>query len=307
MKKIYNANMQKNKVVTIPEAVKKFVKPDISIYLAGFAYSEPFAFVYEIIRQKNKNLFVIKTSGGLMVDMLLGAGCIKKLLISHVWNSVGPVPAHNFRRTFEKKKAEVELEEMSFGVLTLALFAAAHHLPFMPTQPILGSGQFTHRGWMGKKKYGVVKNPFNKNENVVLVPPVKPQLGIFHVQRADEDGNAQVTGPLAELKVSAAASDEIILSAEEIVSRKEIKKYPESTIIPSFCVKAVCHTPYGGHPSDVYGYYHRDIDFYSDYGKWSKTKESFQAFLKEWIYDTKNHDGYIKKLGKERLKKIAAK
>lgn len=299
--------MRKSKVTAIHDAVKKYVKPAIPIYLAGFAYSEPFAFAHEILRQKKKNLFVIKTSGGLMMDMLLGAGCIKKLLISHVWNSVGPVPAHNFRRAMENKKSDIQLEEMSFGVLTLALFAAAHHLPFMPTQPLLESGQFTHRGWMGKKKYGVVKNPFNKNEKVVLVPPVKPQLGIFHVQRADEDGNAQVTGPLAELTISAAACDRIILSAEEIVARKEIKKYPESTIIPSFCVDAVCHAPYGGHPSDMYGYYHRDIDFYSDYGKWSKTEESFNAFLRDWIHGTKNHEGYVKKLGKERLRKIAAK
>ncbi len=290
--------MKKNKLATIRDAVKKHVKPGVSIYLAGFAYSEPFAFTHEIIRQKKRNLFIIKTSGGLMVDMLIGAGCIQKLLISHVWNSVGPVPAHNFRRAFEKKKSHIELEEMSFGVLTMALFAAAHHLPFMPVQDIKDSGQFAKRGWMKKNKYAIVKNPFNKKENVVLVPPVKPQLGIFHAQRADEDGNAQVTGPLAELKISAAACDRIILSAEEIVSRKEIKKHPENTIIPSFCVDAVCRAPYGGHPSDVYGTYHRDIDFYRDYGKWSKTEENFKAFLKEWIFDVKNHDGYIKKLRK---------
>lgn len=293
------AEMIKSKLSTLQEAVKKYVKPDITLYLAGFAYSEPFAFAHEIIRQKKKNLYVIKTSGGLMVDMLLGAGCIKKLLISHAWNSVGPVPAYNFRRTFETKNPKVQLEEMSFGVLTLALFAAAHHLPFMPVQPLIESGQFKYRGWMGKNKYAVMKNPFNKKEKVVLVPPVKPQLGIFHVQRADEDGNAQVSGPLAELKISAAACDRIILSAEEIVLRKEIKKHPENTIIPSFCVDAVCRAPYGGHPSDVYGYYHRDIEFYRDYGKWSKTEGSFHLFLKEWIFETKNQDGYVKKLAKK--------
>ena len=53
-------------------------------------------------------------------------------------------------------------------------------------------------------------------------------------------------------------------------------------------------------------YYLVFIDFYSDYGKWSKTEEGFRQFVQDYIMNVENHDGYVKKLGKGRLKKIAA-
>jgi glutaconate CoA-transferase subunit A len=294
-----------NKVISLKEAVKKYIKPNQKIYISGFAYQESFAFVYEMIRQNKKNLFIIKTSGGLLVDMLIGAKCVKKLLVSHVWNSVGPVPAYNFRRVIEGKlNYKIELEELSFGVLTLAFFAGATGLPFIPTTPVQGTGHFTYRTFLGEDKFKLIKNPFGK-EKVCVVKPIKPDIGIIHVQRADENGNSQILGPLAELKYASNACNKLIVTTEEIVSKKLIKKEPEKTVILGDYVEAVIKVPFGGHPSDVYKYYHRDIDFYKFYGEISRTEDGFKKFLNEWIINVKDHKQYLKKLGEKRIKKIS--
>ena len=36
----------------------------------------------------------------------------------------------------------------------------------------------------------------------------------------------------------------------------------------------------------------------------TKTEEDFKAFLQEWVYDIKNNDEYIDKLGASRLTKL---
>jgi len=65
-------------------------------------------------------------------------------------------------------------------------------------------------------------------------------------------------------------------------------------------VDAVCHVPYACHPSYAQGYYDRDNAFYMAWDKVSKTKESVQAWLDEWVYGTKNHEEYWQKLGAEK-------
>ena len=40
------------------------------------------------------------------------------------------------------------------------------------------------------------------------------------------------------------------------------------------------------------------------YDKVTQTEEDFKAFTKEWIYDIKNHDEYLDKLGASRLTKL---
>lgn len=300
-------SMTNSKLLTLSQLISQFVKPNISIYLGGFAFQEPFAAAYEIIRQKKKALYIIKSSGGLMVDMLIGAGCIMKLFATHVWNSVGPVPAQNFRRVMQGNvKQKLQFEEVSFGVFSSMLFAGAYNLPFIPTTPVGGTGQFKYRTFSGNRKFKTLKNPFG-NGTVYAVPPLSPDLGIFHVQKADEQGNAQVRGPLAEMKIAALACKQVLITCEEIVPTKEIRNNPAQTLLPGFRVSAAAHVPFGGHPSDVFGYYHRDIDFYKMYGAVSATENGFVHFLKKWVHGCPTHSEYVNLLGMQTLRNIGAK
>ena len=128
-------------LVSMRDAVSEFVADGQEVLIGGFAYSDPLAFAHELVRQRRHSLRVIKTSGGLLVDQLIGAACVDSLLMCHVWNSVGPEPAHCFRRAVEHSRPmPLAVEEMSFGAMTMALLAGACDLPFMPTTPVQGQG-----------------------------------------------------------------------------------------------------------------------------------------------------------------------
>lgn len=47
--------------------------------------------------------------------------------------------------------------------------------------------------------------------------------------------------------------------------------------------------------------YDYDNPFLKVYDKVSKTQEDFDAFCKEWVFDLKDHDEYLNKLGATRL------
>ena len=146
--------------------------------------------------------------------------------------------------------------------------------------------------------YRRVTDPYSGGE-VVVLPPLNPQVAIIHVQRADINGNAHIWGILGEQKEAAFASRHVILTAEEIVAEATIRSDPNRTLIPGFIVDAVCHVPYCAHPSYTQGYYDRDNAFYLDWDKLSASPEQVQTYLDEWVYGVKDRAEYWDKLGEQ--------
>jgi glutaconate CoA-transferase subunit A len=283
-------------VLTLTELVARMVPDGQELLIGGFAYSEPIAFAHELIRQRRKNLFVWKTSGGVLVDQLIGAGCVDRVAFCHLWNSVGPVPAYCFRRAVEHNIPQpLLLDELSYGAFSMGLLAAACGLPFMPTTPVQQTGHFMNRPLI-PNKFAVITSPFS-NQPVCVVPAIRPPLGVFHVQRVDKFGNAQVMGPLGEMKAAMLACDRVAVIAEELVDTSIIRERPELTIIPGFRVDAIAIEPWGAHPSDVYGYYLRDLNHNALYGRMSSSESGFQEYIEEWVTATHDHSGFRQKLG----------
>ncbi|MBB6122966.1 CoA transferase subunit A [Sphingobium subterraneum] len=290
-------------VLSMRELVERFVPDGQELMIGGFAFSDPTALAHELIRQNRRELYVMKTSGGVLVDMLVGAGLIRRLLSCHVWNSVGPVPAHCFRRSLEGKGgAPFEIEELSYGAFTMGLLAGACDLPFAPTTPLLGTGHFETRTFL-PDKLGQVMNPFG-SEPVSVVAPIKPELGVFHVHRVDALGNAQMFGPTGEMRYAMAACKRLIVIAEELVDTEVIRARPEATVVPSFMVEAIVVEPWAAHPTDSYGYYLRDLPHNELYGSLSRTPEGFAQYVDEWITQTGNHSGFLAKLGEAELDRL---
>jgi glutaconate CoA-transferase subunit A len=293
-------------VLSMREAVRRYVPDGQEVMLGGFAFSDPTAFAHEIIRQERRGLFVIKTSGGILVDQLVGAGCVGRLLSCHVWNSVGPVAAHCFRRAAEQGKPNpIAVEELSYGAFSMALLAGACDLPFMPTTPVQGTGHFTHRTFW-PDKLGVVSSPFG-GEPVTVVAPLKPALGAFHVQRVDRFGNAQMIGPTGEMRFAMAACKRLIVVAEEMVDTEVIRERPELTVAPGFMVDAIVVEPWAAHPSDSSGYYYRDLAHHTLYGETSGTEDGFRRYLEEWVFAPGDHAGFVTKLGDARARELMAR
>lgn len=291
--------MKRCRRLLMREAVEELVPNGQQVLVGGFAFDDPMAFAYELVRQERRDLDLLKTSGGLLVDLLLGAGCIGRLTFCHVWNSVGPVPTHAFRRALEDRVPHrPEFAELSLGAFTTALAAGAWGLPFMPTTPVLGAGHEAHRGHR-PDGFGVVDSPFDDRGPVSVVKAIAPELGIFHVHRVDEFGNGQVFGATAELRQAIAACDRVLLVAEELVPTDVVRERPELTVVPGFMVEAIVVEPWSAHPTDAAGYYRRDLDFHEWYGRQTGSRDGFDAWVDDWIRGTADHAELVTRLRTE--------
>jgi glutaconate CoA-transferase subunit A len=57
--------------------------------------------------------------------------------------------------------------------------------------------------------------------------------------------------------------------------------------------------PYCAHPSYTQGYYDRDNAFYIEWDQISRSQETLQAYLDEWVYGVADRAEYWEKLGPE--------
>ena len=293
-----------DKVMSMKEAIESFVHDGDTVFLGGFVAGETFAATHEIIRQNKRDLTVSRGGGLVPFDMLMGAGCMKKAISSYVWNPIFK-PAHAFRRAVEKGIPQpVELEEYSLLTISLAYFAGALDLPFVATKSLLGT-DIAKQSLIPAQRVKIVDSPFN-GEQVALISPLKHDVGIIHIQRADKEGNAQAWGPMGANKWGINSCSRVIVSAEEIVPSEVIRKDPQRTIIPGFRVDAVVEEPWGSYPEYMAGYYDRDWKYFTWYYEATKTEEGFNSFLEEWVYGVKSWKEFLAKIGEARLNELKA-
>ena len=285
-----------SKLCSLKEAVQQFVHDGDMVYAAGFTHLIPFAAGHEIIRQGRRNLTLARATPDLIYDQMVAAGCASKIIFSYIGNP-GVGSLRIVRSAIES--GQLEWEEYShFGMIS-RLQAGATGLPFIPMNQTAAT-DLEHANPL----YSRVVDPYTGKE-VVVLPPLNPDVAIVHVQRADANGNAHIWGILGEQREAAFAAKRVILTAEEIVDAEVIRSDPNRTLIPSLVVSAVCRVPWCAHPSYTQGYYDRDNDLYLRWEEISKDKASMQAYLDEWVYGVKDREEYLAKLGaetRERLK-----
>ena len=270
--------MGDNKVLPLSEAIRKFVEDGDSLALGGWVITRcVVASVHELIRQKRKNLTIYQGLSGLDTDLLVGAGCVSRLVTSGgTLDAFGLLNRVN--DAFSKGKLLVE-NNSALGMATRFL-AGSLGLPFLPTRAILGS---TIMHELEETKAGVeMKCPFT-GESVVLLKALNPKTAIIHVQRADKDGNAQIDGPVWDSQAMAGAADKILLTTEELVERAQITNSPERTIIPAFKVASVSVVPYGAYPTSCYKYYDYDAEQLRNYSEVALDADVFEKYVKEKV------------------------
>ncbi len=279
------------KIIPLSEAISKYVDDGDTVYAAGFTHLIPFAAGHEIIRQGKKGLTLARATPDLIYDMMVAAGCAKKVIFSYMGNP-GVGSLRIVRSAIEK--GELEWDEYShFGMIT-RLQAGASGLPFLPMNQ---TGATDLENANPNIKH--IPDPYG-GKDVIVVPALNPDVAIVHVQRADENGNAHLWGIIGEQKEAAFAAKKVILTAEEIVDESVIRSDPNRTMIPGIVVSAVCHVPFACHPSYAQGYYDRDNEFYLAWDKVSESVESVKAWLDEWVFGVKDRAEYLEKLGKEK-------
>ena len=287
-----------DKVRSLHDAIATDVHNNMSIAM-GCALESliPFAASYEIIRQKRQNLTLIGPISDMQFDQLIGAGCVKKIIVSWVGNVAAGL-GHNYRRAAESGIPRlIEIEEHSNFTIGLALQAGASGLPFLPTRTVKGSD------FRSGKQFSSILCPFT-NDELVAVRAIRPDAAILHVQRADKEGNGHAWGNFGVMREAAFAAKKVILTCEEIVDHDVILSDPNRNVIPGFLVSSVVHQPFGSHPSPTQGYTRRDDNFYFEYHKATRSREGFEQWLQKWVLGTKDHREFLDLLGKERLEQL---
>lgn len=277
------------------EAIAAHVRNGMSVAIEGFTAFICFAAGHEIIRQRLRDLTLIRMTPDLIYDQMVAAGVARRMVFSYLGNP-GVGPLHCLRRAIEHDiPLPLEIEEYSHYGMVGRYTAGATRLPFFPLRSYIGS-ELPQANPLIK----FVESPYGDGQ-IAVVPPLNPDVAIIHVQRADQAGNAQLWGLLGVQKEAAFAARSVIIVAEEIVDEAVIRADPNRTIIPGLVVSAVVHEPFGAHPSYVQGYYDRDNAFYLEWDQLSRERERTEAWLAEWIYDVPDRAAYIAKLGPERL------
>lgn len=289
-----------NKLMSMEEAIGRFVNNGDTIVIEGFTHLICFAAGHEIIRQKKRNLTLCRLTPDLIYEQLIGAGCVDKLVFSWAGNP-GAGPLYALRRAVEEEIPHgIELDEYSHFGMVARFTAGAAKLPFFPLRNFMGSDLPQVNDNIRK-----VQCPYT-GESLATVPALNPDTTIIHAQRADASGDTQIWGLMGVQKEAAFAAKNVIVVAEEIVEEKLIRSDPNRTLIPGFIVSAVVHEPWGCHPSFAQGYYDRDNDFYVNWRNTSKDVKKFNAYLDEWVFGTKNRAEYVAKMG-DSLNKLKAK
>ena len=267
-------------ILSLKEAVQEYVHDGAVLALEGFTHLIPFAAGHEIIRQKRRNLSVIRLTPDLIYDQLIGAGCVSKLQFSWGGNP-GVGSLHRLRDAVENHwPAPLEIVEHAHAGMAAAYAAGASNLPFGMLRGYLGSDLPKYNS-----QIKFIDCPFT-GEKLAAIPAIRPDVTIIHAQKADHRGNVLMWGVVGVQKEAVLAAKKAIVTVEEIVPKLDAPS--NAVVLPSWVVSAVCEVKGGAFPSYAQGYYPRNNAFYKAWDVIARDRESFTAWIEQHVLNTKD-------------------
>src|SRR3954468_9412116 len=255
-------------IVSLGTVVSELVHDGDTVALEGFTHLIPVAAGQELIRQRKRDLTLVRMTPDIVYDQLIGAGCARKLVFSWGGNP-GVGSLHRFREAVQK--GELEIEEHSHAGMPNRSAAAASGLPFAVLRGYNGTSLPEHTDTIKP-----ITCPFT-GERLTAVPALDLDVGIIHAQQADKNGNVQLWGQVGVQKETVLGAKRSIVTVEEIVDELEPK--PNGVVLPRWVVSRVAHGPGGAKPSYAQDYYDRDNDAYKAWDAISKDREQFDQWL----------------------------
>ncbi len=284
-------------ILSLAEAIARHVHDGDSLAMEGFTHLIPMAAGHEVIRQKRRGLTVYRMTPDLIYDQLIGMGCVAKLVFSWGGNP-GVGSLHRFRDAIENDwPHRLDFEEHGHAAMASAYAAGASGLPFAALRGYLGSDLPKHN-----PNIRWVDCPFT-GERLAAVPAIRPDVAVVHAQKADRHGNVLLWGIVGVQKEAVLAARRSIVTVEEIVD--DLEAPANATVLPSWVITAVACVPRGAAPSYAHGYYPRDNSFYQAWDAIARERDTFQAWMREHVLETRDFAGYEASL-RGRAPKVAA-
>ena len=113
-------------------------------------------------------------------------------------------------------------------------------MPFLPVRGVKGTDiEALH------PEYARVRCPFT-GEELVVVPPLRPDVALLHAPMGDAHGNLHLDQPFVLDERFAHASAMAVATVDRIVPTAELTA--SGVVVPAHLVAAVAEVPYGAHP-----------------------------------------------------------
>ena len=288
----------RREVVMAKNEAAALIKDGDVVIVGGFGtVNHPMPIIRALIRRKAKNLTVIgAATAGLEIDLLIGAGCVKKVIAPYIGAELYAPIGHCFRRAAES--GQIEVFETTEYLLYSQLDAAARGLGFLPWRGGVGTSLPVLN-----KAYVPFNDPIN-GEPYLAAPALHADWAVIHVGQADVYGNGQHGGVRFGDRLLSRAAERVMLTAEKIVPNSEIRKNPWATSIGYADV--VVEAPMGSHPYASHGFYVEDEDAIQEYVDASiayrkDDMKAWNAYLEEWVTGPADHTRYLAGLSSDRL------
>jgi glutaconate CoA-transferase, subunit A len=263
-------------ITSLADAVADLVDDGDIVALEGFTHLIPVAAGQEIIRQRKRDLTLVRMTPDIVYDQLIGAGCARKLIFSWGGNP-GVGSLHRFRDAVQKDwPAPLEIEEHSHAGMANAYVAGASGLPFAVLRGYSGTSLPEHT-----PNIKPITCPFT-GETLTAVPAHNLDVAIVHAQQADRQGNVMLWGLTGVQKEAVLAAKRSLVTVEEIVD--ELTPRPNAVVLPRWVVTRVAAVPGGAKPSYAQDYYDRDNEAYRAWDAISKDRDAFARWLEEEVY-----------------------
>jgi glutaconate CoA-transferase subunit A len=284
-----------DKLTTVAQAVAELVHDGDYLAIGGFGSSRmPTAVVHEIVRQGRQNLsFAGHTATHdfqiLCAGNQTGRGrTLARVDIAYVVGLEARGLSPHARRVMES--GEVAFTEWTNYALAVRFKAAAMGLPFLPARSMLGTDTFRHSAARA------ISCPFT-GARLTALPALYPDVAAIHVHEADRFGNCRIRGTtVADLDLARAAR-RLIITCERLIPNDEIRRDPTRTVIPFYCVDAVCEVPYGSYPGNMPYEYFSDEAHLQRWLEAERDLETFKEFLQTMLFGVRDFHQYLERCG----------
>ena len=284
-----------DKLTTVADAVTRFIDDGDYLATGGFGGDRiPTAVLHEVVRQKKQNLGLAGHTTTHDFQVLCagnqtGRGqLLDRVDIAYIVGLEARGLSPHARRVAES--GELTFCEWTNYTLAVRLKAAAMGVPFLPVRSMAGTDTFKHSA------AETVTCPFT-GVDLVAIPALWPDVAAIHVHEADCYGNCRIRGTsVADIDLARAAK-KLIITCERLIPNDEIRNDPTLTVIPYYCVDAVCEVPYGSFPGNMPYEYFSDEEHLKAWLAAEKNESTYLDFIEKYILSVDDFYGYIDACG----------
>jgi glutaconate CoA-transferase, subunit A len=277
-------------LLPLAEAIAAHVQDGQSVALEGFTHLIPFAAGHELIRQRRRELHLIRMTPDLIYDQLIGMGCAARLTFSWGGNP-GVGSLHRLRDAIERGwPRPLALSEFTHAEMAVAYQAGASGLPC----GLMRRHGATDLASVAGASVRTLSCPFS-GAPLAVVPALTPDVTILHAQQIDAAGNVLIRGIVGAVKEAALAARRVLVTVEEQVDA--LRADMNALILPAAVVTAASIVPGGAYPSYAQGYYPRDNRFYLAWDGIARERDAFSAWMERHVLGSRDHAALLNTLG----------